>query len=194
MLVFRHQLVPVKDQPGRCEPLHPFEPVTLDSLQPGDTSLTSDLDTVDLLEMGDLAFLLKYASDVHAELTRTAFHEGLSGQVVLYDHDHCRFPATCGAYAPVRLPSNCEKGWLHSSQLAGNLPFMSLDTALDFLGEDGSSHTLLAEIIRRGIDRKDSALIHNSMELFIPKAVEGRFVIFIRARGNQSQGKRASVA
>ena len=194
MLVFRHQLVPVKDQPGRCEPLHPFEPATLDSLQPGDTSLTSDLDTVDLLEMGDLAFLLKYASDVHAELTRTAFHEGLSGQVVLYDHDHCRFPATCGAYAPVRLPSNCEKGWLHSSQLAGNLPFMSLDTALDFLGEDGSSHTLLAEIIRRGIDRKDSALIHNSMELFIPKAVEGRFVIFIRARGNQSQGKRASVA
>ena len=72
MLVFRHQLVPVKDQPGRCEPLHPFEPGTLDSLQPGDTSLTSDL--VNLLEMDDLAFLLKYAPDVHAELTRTAFH------------------------------------------------------------------------------------------------------------------------
>ena len=91
MLVFRHQLVPIQDQPGRCEPLHPFEPETLNSLP-------SDSDTVNLFGMGDLEFLHKYAPNVHAELTMTTFLEGLPGQAVLYDHDHCSFPLTCGAY------------------------------------------------------------------------------------------------
>lgn len=201
MIVFLHQLVPVKDQHGSCEPLHPFVVAettpSLQSLEPSELLHSTDSSMVsseDFLEMGDVDFLLKYAPDVHEELTRTTFNEGLPGAAVRYDHDHCRFPEACGAYVPVRLPLNSEKAWLRSSQLSGNIPFLYLDTVLDYLGEDGTSHNILADCMRRGIDRKDSALMHNSLELLIPKPVDGRFTIFVRALANQSQGKRVFVA
>ena len=197
MTVFLHQLVPVEGQRGSCEPLHPFEIGTTHSLQSLESSKLShtsdssvDSSLMDILDLDDLAFLQKFAPDAHKELTRTTFNEGLPGVNVQYDHDHCSFPDTCGEFSPIRLPPSSDKSWLRSWQLSGHIPFMTLDTALDFLGEDGTCHTILADCMRRGMDRKDSALMHNSLELFILKPVDGRFIVILRGLGNQSQGKR----